>query len=457
MTEEVYQIMNNRIEYCSIRDFIGGKEGVVNFGTAPDGLPLLAKINAPPKADGLLYAAAVAMGVETSNLSFAGTPLGPIAKALGDLLKRQFVQRLQCSEASFMEVMILPKQVRLLTGRTLMERLLASNIYNTSMRMANTSIPPDSSAGKDRNATTESLSNIPKPKFIVGETYLAFSTSDNTPVIVRKSIKSSGWPEYSFVRPYIGESTGRITDSNYWNSYDNADDIQVECLEAGDPAKYAERRCAVPGGDWKWTVPRLSVAGIIMELVSGIHSLHKKGEIHGDIKPANVLLTGSGAYPFDSLRLAEGERSPAMTRGWAAPEQILGMPASCRTDQYPIGLMLVNLVQGVLYGEEISISIPAGGTRLERHTVFRNPGVYIDPERAPVKRDYIDQWRSVVENCVRFDQEKRFSSMESLLEQMQILIEKESLTGYVEAPLSFGSLVYGDNGSGKLTPCWLAG
>ena len=62
-----------------------------------------------------------------------------------------------------------------------------------------------------------------------------------------------------------------------------------------------------------------------------------------------------------------GTRSPALTRSWAAPEQVLCRPVSGQTDQYPLGLMLLQLVEGALYGEEARVLIPVGGRNVEAH------------------------------------------------------------------------------------------
>jgi hypothetical protein len=117
--------------------------------------------------------------------------------------------------------------------------------------------------------------------------------------------------------------------------------------------------------------------------------------------------------------------------------------------------MLLHLVQGALYGEETRVSIPIGGRRVEVHTVLRNPGVYIDPGTAPVAPQAVADWQNLVERCIRFEAKDRFPSMASLADALAPLVEKPTLAGHLEVPLSFGRIVLGNGGAGEIAPCWL--
>ncbi len=152
----------------------------------------------------------------------------------------------------------------------------------------------------------------------------------------------------------------------------------------------------------EWIVTRNAAVKALAGLARGLNALHDTGEVHGDLKPANILLTAEGAVAIDSLGLRDGQRSAAMTRGWAAPEQVLGLPVSPRTDQFALGMLLLEITCGVLYGEEAQITIPVGGRAVERHTLRRNPGVFIDADSAPIARGAVEEWRDLIERCVRF-------------------------------------------------------
>ncbi len=316
------------IHFLDSQRLIEEKFGVVCFGTAPDGLSFLTAIDAPPRAEKLLQAAALALGVDSAQATYEGTPLAPLVRDLNRLLHDQRIQHLAIGNAKSRAILVLPRSIRMLTGATLLERLFAT-----------------------------------------------------------------------------GPSTGPVFASVQPNT----------AMVADNPSP-------------------LTV-----------------------FKPSNLLLSRDGLWPIDSLQLAVGTRSPALTRSWAAPEQVLRFPVQFQTDQYPLGLMLLHLVEGVLYGEEAKVSIPVGARRVENHTVFRNPGVYIDGDTAPVDGRAVDAWRGLVERCVRFDAADRFPSMTALADALAPLLESETLSGHLEVSLSFGRLLLGNDGTGPLTPCWLAG
>ena len=50
------------------------------------------------------------------------------------------------------------------------------------------------------------------------------------------------------------------------------------------------------------------LAAVLRDLASQLGRLHERDEIHGDLKPANVLLTADAPEPLDSLQLAPGLR-----------------------------------------------------------------------------------------------------------------------------------------------------
>lgn len=76
---------------------------------------------------------------------------------------------------------------------------------------------------------------------------------------------------------------------------------------------------------------------------------HGRGLIHRDIKPANVLIDTQGHPRLLDFGIAfeqGGEESPdhAMTPGFAAPEQLLGLPLTTATDVFQLGLLLRRVI-----------------------------------------------------------------------------------------------------------------
>ncbi len=115
--------MRQVITYLDTATLIERGSGIVRFGTAPDGLPFLVTVPAPPRADDLLRQVAWAMGVVAPEPRYDGTPLEPLVRDLNRILREQLIQRLATDEGGQIEVMILPLAVRSLVGATLLDRL----------------------------------------------------------------------------------------------------------------------------------------------------------------------------------------------------------------------------------------------------------------------------------------------------------------------------------------------
>lgn len=79
------------------------------------------------------------------------------------------------------------------------------------------------------------------------------------------------------------------------------------------------------------------------ELVSALECLHRRGLVHGDLKPDNVLVSEEGAVTVLDLSCAahaDGDLRPRGTAEWWAPELKRGAPLSQSSDRYALGLLL---------------------------------------------------------------------------------------------------------------------
>ena len=99
--------------------------------------------------------------------------------------------------------------------------------------------------------------------------------------------------------------------------------------------------------------PRLK-AGVAMAIVrdclAALAALHREGIVHGDIKPANIMLKRTGSAKLIDIGSAfEVDQPPAArtcTPRYAAPEVLEGGEASSRSDLASLGYCLLEMLAG---------------------------------------------------------------------------------------------------------------
>lgn len=114
-----------------------------------------------------------------------------------------------------------------------------------------------------------------------------------------------------------------------------------------------------PGGDLcNLIAQKMAVDDVLKAMIriaGGLKAVHQKGFIHGDLRPANVLIRADGGFAVVDFALAsaveyavgEGE-SGLMLRSpeYLSPEMINGAPADVRSDIYCLGLLLHEMLTG---------------------------------------------------------------------------------------------------------------
>jgi tRNA A-37 threonylcarbamoyl transferase component Bud32 len=99
-------------------------------------------------------------------------------------------------------------------------------------------------------------------------------------------------------------------------------------------------------------LPLAEVRRIIGQLASGLDHAHHHHVIHRNLKPENVRLKDQSQYVLLDFGLYKDFRRRADLRAfmgtpaYAAPEQISGLPATGRSDQFALALMAYELITG---------------------------------------------------------------------------------------------------------------
>ena len=163
----------------------------------------------------------------------------------------------------------------------------------------------------------------------------------------------------------------------------------------------------------KGAVPTMRACAWIGDVAAALAAAHRKGVIHGDVKPANILITEDGRVKlmdFGMARVAAREQSSRPLLGTPAywcPEQIMGKPQDGRSDLFSLGIVLYEVL-----------------TRKRPFDADSLQGVcnrILSHEPLPVSHlntSLPTAFNEVVTRCLSKDPNKRYSSGEELAEDL---------------------------------------
>lgn len=151
---------------------------------------------------------------------------------------------------------------------------------------------------------------------------------------------------------------------------------------------------------------------IIRQIGKGLQTAHRAGIVHRDLKPSNILLTKEGRAKLTDFGLATSNGSVDTDGGnlmlgtipYMSPEQIMGRPADSRSDLFSLGVVLYQMITGVLpFTSEYLEVIP--------YAILNDVPEPLSHHRAGVPQ----RLEKIVARLLQKDPRDRFSDVSSLL------------------------------------------
>jgi serine/threonine-protein kinase len=102
-----------------------------------------------------------------------------------------------------------------------------------------------------------------------------------------------------------------------------------------------------------------TVAALGAEVARGLEHIHSRAIVHGDLQPANILLSRTGDVKIGDFASAQHESNarldapparhelPFRGAAYSSPEQILGECVDARSDLFALGVLLYEMTAGV--------------------------------------------------------------------------------------------------------------
>jgi serine/threonine-protein kinase len=131
---------------------------------------------------------------------------------------------------------------------------------------------------------------------------------------------------------------GKDGDSNY---------IVMELIEGQDLKALIEAEAPLPPEE------ALTIAA---QVADGLEYAHRRGLVHRDVKPQNMLMTPDGQIRIADFGIAKSHLSTAVTQAgitfgtadYISPEQAQGLAATPQSDIYSLGVVLYEMLTGHL-------------------------------------------------------------------------------------------------------------
>ncbi len=182
----------------------------------------------------------------------------------------------------------------------------------------------------------------------------------------------------------------------------------------------------------KGTLPWREAVDSAAQICSGLEHAHKKGIIHKDIKPENIIITKEGILKITDFGIAKALNQGTITTGgltmgsvhYFSPEQARGSITDAKTDLYSVGILLYEMV--------------AGKRPFEGETAISVAMQHIESE--PVKPSIFNQsipksLETVILKAMKKNQSERYQSATEMLIDLKKVYVGSQVSGAEETPV----------------------
>jgi serine/threonine protein kinase/tetratricopeptide (TPR) repeat protein len=170
-------------------------------------------------------------------------------------------------------------------------------------------------------------------------------------------------------------------------------------------------------------LPLAEVLDVAIQVTEGLNAAHKRGIVHRDVKPDNIMVTSESLAKIMDFGLAKLKGSSSLTKehstlgtlSYMSPEQVAGREVDSRTDIWSLGVVVYEMVTGKL---------PFRG---EYEPALIYSILNEEPELMSSLRDGVPrELERVVGKTLAKRPEERYQNMTNLLADLRALSEEES-------------------------------
>lgn len=158
---------------------------------------------------------------------------------------------------------------------------------------------------------------------------------------------------------------------------------------------------------------------IILQICSGLEYAHKMGVVHRDVKPANVMVLGTGKIKLMDFGIAHMASSEMTRTGmiigtpdYMSPEQVMGKKIDNRSDIFSTGVIFYEMMSGKKPFTSDSVTSILYKIAHEPIPSFEDMGIEV-----PIEIE------TVINKAVEKEPEKRYQTMNEMIKDLKSVID----------------------------------